>query len=181
MISLLKKNLLFAISDSIANQQLIRLWCKKENTSICILFTRICITRDPHPTEFQWTNAASSVSSDNGLVSVKILCSDSSFCLQGQMQKTRGTWRAEGKCHRVGLNMEMSSGSPGDEHAAGETLASTTQNTGLFCFPPRWCLGEGKKKKILAPLKNASVLDTFCERGPYSPPQLKSMGRGATF
>lgn len=44
----------------------------------------------------------------------------------------------------------------------------------------------GKKTKTnkptkIAPFNNVSVFDTFCERGPYSPPQLKSMGRGATF
>lgn len=55
MINLLKNNLLFAISDSIANQQLICLWYKNENASIYILFIQlcICIMRDPYTAEFQ--------------------------------------------------------------------------------------------------------------------------------
>lgn len=43
---------------------------------------------------------------------------------EGQMQKTRGPWRAErseGKCNRVGLNIEMASGSLVGEGAGGET------------------------------------------------------------
>lgn len=59
---------------------------------------------------------------------------------EGQIHKTRGTRRtehSEGKCNCVGLSMEMLSVSVVDEGAGRETLASTTQNTGLFCFPPR--------------------------------------------
>lgn len=187
MISLLKKNLLFAISDSIANQQLIRLWYKNENIPIYILFiqSRICIMRDPYPTEFQWTSMASLISSNNILVSVEILCLDSRFCLQScacwrsdaQNKRSRRAEYSEGECNRVGSSIEMLRVSIVREGAAGETLASTTQNTGLFCFPPTWCLGREK----LAPLNNVSVFNTFCERGPYSPPQLKSRGRGATY
>lgn len=59
---------------------------------------------------------------------------------EGQMHKTRRTWRtehSEGKCNCVGLSIEMLSVSVVDEGAGGETLVSATQNTGLFCFPPR--------------------------------------------
>lgn len=51
---------------------------------------------------------------------------------------------------------------------------------GCFVFLPDDVL-EKKQTKKLAPLNKMSVFDTFCERGPYSPLQLKSMGRGATF
>lgn len=102
---------------------------------------------------------------------------------EGQMHKTRGTWRtehSEGKCNRVGLNIEMLSVSIVDEGAGGETLAGTLQ--GCFVFLPDDVLRKKQKKMTkLAPLNNVSVFDTFCERGPYSPPQLKLMGRGATF
>lgn len=78
------------------------------------------------------------------------------------------------------LSIEMLSVSVVDEGAVRETLASTIQNTGLFCFVflPDDVLG---KKKNLAPLNNVSVFDTFCERGPYCTLQLKLMGRGARF
>lgn len=59
---------------------------------------------------------------------------------EGQMHKTRRTWRTErgeGKCNRVGLSIETLSVSVVDKGASREALASTTQNTGSFCFPPR--------------------------------------------
>lgn len=59
---------------------------------------------------------------------------------EGRMHRTRGAWKtehSEGKCNHVGLSTGVLSVSIVDEGAAGETLASTTQNTGLFCFPPR--------------------------------------------
>jgi len=49
------------------------------------------------------------------------------------MHKTRGKWRTENS-NCVVLSMEMLSASIGDEGAVRETLASTIQNTGLFCF-----------------------------------------------
>lgn len=58
---------------------------------------------------------------------------------EGQMHRTRGARRAEhgeGERNRVGLSIEMLRVSIVHEGAAGETLASMTQNTGLFCFPP---------------------------------------------